>query len=136
MGIFDYFFYTPAPIVPSYILIELINWAKESLGRLPQSVNKASFHVQWTKQGIKETLYYKLEDDYYVSEGLYKISTEELQDLKEQPLAEHGVLTDVVYNVLTSNENKELALLIRDNDVIKVKSDVIFDPFYVLLSKE
>lgn len=103
---------------------------------MPQSVNKASFHVQWTKQGIKETLYYKLEDDYYVSEGLYKISTEELQDLKEQPLAEHGVLTDEVYNVLTSNENKELALLIRDNDVIKVKSDVIFDPFYVLLSKE
>lgn len=136
MGIFDYLFYAPPPIVPSYILIDLCNWAKESLGRLPQSVNKASFHVQWTKEGIKESLYYKLDDDYYVSESLYKISIEELQDFKNQPLAEHGVLTDEVYNVLTSNESMELALLIRDNDVIKVKSDVICDPFYVLLSKE
>ena len=136
MGIFDSLFYTPPSIVPSYILIDLIDWAKESLGRLPQSVKKASFHVQWTKEWIKESLYYKVDDDYYVCEGLNKITIEELLDYKNQPLAEHGILTDEVYNVLTSDKSMELALLIRDNDIIKVKSDIIFDPFCVLLSKE
>ena len=136
MGLFDCLFYTPPSIVPSYILIDLIDWAKESLGRLPQSVYKASFYVQWTKEGIKESLYYKLDDNHYVCEGLHKITIEELQDYKNQTLAEHGVLTDEVYNVLTSHESMELAMLIRDDNVMKVKSDVIFVPFCVLLSKE
>lgn len=121
---------------PSIIIINLIGWAKDTLERLPHYVDNACFCVRWTDDGILQSLFYYKGGNLCVCEELHAISLEELKVYKDKPLAEHGILSDKEYKVLTSGENIEIAKLHRYNNEIKIKSDILFDPLCVVLSPE
>ena len=114
---------------PSPVIADLRNWAEANFMNLSHHVEIALFFVQWVPSGIKKSLYYKDNGKIYVIEAIHTITTETLQEMKNQSLMKHGILHDKEYEAITSIKPVQLAELHRERDSIRVVSDILFDPF-------